>query len=124
VSTSLHIAALVIAILSIPSIAGLTAWGLAGGDGEPHNAVLGILGALVGFGSLYTAVTCWTAFWGLSDWRWWLMFVPTVAGLIALLMAVGESEENSVGDWLVGLSMQLGLAVPALLLWAAGVASP
>lgn len=123
-ATSLHIAALLIAILSVPTVAGMTAWGLAGGDGKPDNVVLGVLGALVGFGSLYTAVTCWTAFWGLADWRWWLMFVPAAAGLTGLLLAGGEPEENRTRDVLVGVGMQLFLAVPGLLLWAAGVASP
>lgn len=123
-STSLHITALVIAILSVPTVAGLTAWGLAGGDGEPDNVALGVLGALVGFGSVYTAVTCWTAFWGLADWRWWLMFVPAAAGLAGLLLASGKSEENRARDVLVGVGFQLFLAVPGLLLWAAGVASP
>ena len=124
VSISLHIAALFVAILSVPTVAGLTAWGLAGGDGEPDNAALGVLGALVGFGSLYTAVTCWTAFWGLADWRWWLMFVPPAAGLMGLLLARGEPEPTRTRDVFVGVGMQLVLAMPGLLLWAAGVASP
>jgi hypothetical protein len=45
--------ALVIALACVPSIAALTAMGLAGGDGEPRNAFFGILGAVVGYGSVY-----------------------------------------------------------------------
>ena len=36
--------ALVVALVSVPSIAGITAMGLAGGDGEAPNAFFGILG--------------------------------------------------------------------------------
>jgi hypothetical protein len=124
VSQALHVTALVVALLSIPTVAGLTAWGLAGGDGSPANPVLGGLGALVAFGSLYVAVTCWTAFWGLSEWRWWLMLMPPAAGVLGLALASREGRADRVGDWLVGLGMQVVLAVPALLLWAAGAVSP
>lgn len=122
-STALHVVALVVALLSVPTVAGLTAWGLAGGDGAPKNPLLGVLAVLVGLGSVYTAVTCWTAFWGLPDWRWWLMLVPPAAGLVGLLLA-GAEDEGSVRDRLTGVAMQLLLAVPALLLLGAGVATP
>lgn len=122
-STALHVAALVIAVLSVPTIGALTAWGLAGGDGEQHNPVLLASAALVGFGSVYNAVTCWTAFWGLSDWRWWLMLAAPAAGVLGLAV-VGTDEGASLRDWLVGIALQLVLAVPALLLLVAGVASP
>lgn len=72
---------------------------------------------------MYTAVTCWTAFWGLPDWRWWLMLVPPAAGLVGLLLA-GAEDEGSIRDWLTGVAMQLLLVVPALLLLGAGVATP
>ena len=78
--------------------------------------------ALVGFGSVYNAVTCWTAFWGLPDWRWWLMFVAPAAGLLGVAVA-GAHERGTTRDRLVGLALQLVLAVPALLLLAAGVAT-
>ena len=119
-STALHVAALVVALLSVPTVGGVTAWGLAGGDGEQHDPVLLVTAALVGFGSLYNAVTCWTAFWGLPEWRWWLMFVAPVAGLVGVALA-GSDEPGSTGDRMVGLALQLVLAVPALLLLAAGV---
>lgn len=122
-STLLHVSALITAVLLVPSVAGLTAWGLAGGDGTPRNPLLGLLAVLVGLGSVYVAVTCWTAFWGLPDWRWWLMLVPPTAGLVGLLASAGDTEE-SPRDWMIGLTLQLLLAVPALLLLAAGVATP
>ena len=37
-STGLLILALLIAVVSVPTVAGMTAWGLAGGDGEPGSA--------------------------------------------------------------------------------------
>lgn len=123
-STALHVLALVVAILSVPSVAALTAWGLAGGDGEAKNPVVGLLGALVGFGSVYVAVTCWTAFWGLSEWRWWLMFVPPVAGVVGLVLHGDDGSEEPVRDWLLGIGLQAVLLVPPLLLWAAGVVAP
>ena len=122
-STALHVAALVVALLCIPTIGGLTAWGLAGGDGVQDNPLLVVLALLVGFGSIYTAVTCWTAFWGLSDWRWWLMFVPPAAGFVGLVYA-GSDEVESTQDWVIGAALQLVMAIPALLLLAAGVATP
>lgn len=122
-STGLHVVALVVALLSVPTVGGLTAWGLAGGDGEQHDPLLLVAAALVGFGSVYNAVTCWTAFWGLPDWRWWLMFVAPAAGLLGVAVA-GAHEPGTTRDRLVGLALQLVLAVPALLLLAAGVASP
>lgn len=123
VSTLLHVSALVAAVLLVPSVAGITARGLAGGDGSPKNPLLGLLAVLGGFGSVYVTVTCWTAFWGLPDWRWWLMLVPPAAGLAGLVASAGDTEE-SPQDWMIGLTLQLLLAVPALLLLAAGVATP
>ncbi|HSE08174.1 MAG TPA: hypothetical protein VLB29_05870 [Nocardioidaceae bacterium] len=124
-STALIVVALVVALVSIPTVAGLTAWGLAGGDGEPKNAVIGVLGALVAFGAIYNALVSYRAFWGIPDWSWWLMWVPPVAGLVGLLLArddLSPEESSSPTDWAVGLSMQAALGVPAVLLWASGVA--
>lgn len=123
-STALHVLALVVAILSVPSVAALTAWGLAGGDGEAKNPLVGLLGALVALGSVYVAVTCWSAFWGLSEWRWWLMFVPPAAGVLGLLLHGDDGFESSLRDRLLGLVLQAVLLVPPLLLWAAGLVSP
>ena len=122
-STAVHIAALILAMLCIPTIGGLTAWGLAGGDGVQDDWLLGILAVMVGFGSIYTAVTCWTAFWGLADWRWWLMFVPSVAGILGLVY-VGRGEGELTQDWVIGAALQLVMVVPPLLLLVAGVATP
>jgi hypothetical protein len=109
----------VVAVVCVPTVAGLMAWGLAGGDGEPQNAFLGILGAVVAFGSIYNAVTCFTAYFGdLPPWRWWLMLLPTAAGLLALLVHRDEPEDTTMTDRLVGVTLQLVLAVPAALLLA------
>ena len=98
--------------------------GLAGGDGEAPNAFFGILGAIVGFGSIYTAATCFTAYFGdLPAWRWWLTLLPAAAGIIGLLTYPDEPEASSRSDWLVGVAMQLGLGIPAALLLASGVVS-
>lgn len=47
-STALLVVATVVAVLSVPTIAGLTAWGLAGGDGETKSWLFGVLAMLVG----------------------------------------------------------------------------
>lgn len=124
-STALLVLALLVALISIPTVAGLTAWGLAGGDGSPENALLGLLGALVAFGAIYNAVVSFRAFWGIPDWAWWLMWVPPIAGLVGLMLARNDlsgAESASPWDRVTGLSMQLALGLPAALVWAAGVA--
>lgn len=123
-STTLHVLALVVAILSVPSVAALTAWGLAGGDGSAKNPLVGLLGASVALGSVYVAATCWTAFWGLAEWRWWLMFIPPAAGVLGLLLLGDDGSESSLRDRMLGLGLQTILLVPPLSLWAAGVVSP
>ena len=111
--------ALVVALVCVPTVAGMTAMGLAGGDGQPRNAFVAVLGAIVGYGSVYNAITCFTAYWGdLPAWRWWLMVLPPAAGLLGLLVMGDESEDTTVSDHLVGVAMQLALGVPALLLLA------
>jgi hypothetical protein len=111
--------ALVIALACVPSIAAITAMGLSGGDGEPRNAFFGILGAIVGYGSIYNAVTCFTAFFGGEPpWRWWLMLLPPAAGLLGILTYGDEPEDTTALDRLVGVGMQLALAVPPALLLA------
>ena len=113
--------ALVVALLSVPSIAGITAMALAGGDGEPRNAFFGARGAIVGYGSIYNAVTCFTAlFGGEPAWRWWLMLLPPAAGLLGLLPYGDELENTTGADRLIGLAMQLALGIPAALLLASG----
>lgn len=113
--------ALLVALVCIPTIAGMTAMGLAGGDGEPQSALLGVLGAVVGYGAIYNAITCFTAFFGGEPpWRWWLMLLPPVAGLLGILTYGDEPEDTSTLDRLVGVAMQLALAVPPALLLASG----
>ena len=121
-STGLLILALLIAVVSVPTVAGMTAWGLAGGDGEPDTPLLGILGAVVGWGAVYNVVASWLAFFDMSAWQWWLMWAPPVAGLLGLLLSVPSWRRgaSSVLDVLVGVAMQLALAVPAALIWASG----
>ena len=109
--------ALVVAVVSVPTVAGLTAWGLAGGDGEPRNALLGILAAVVGFGSIYNAITCFRAyFFDLPPWQWWLMLLPPLAGVLGLALGDEDASDARLRERLVGLSLQLVLAVPAVLL--------
>lgn len=124
-STALLVIACIVAVLSVPTIGGLTAWGLAGGDGEAKNWFFGILAVLVGFGAVFTAVmTFRTFFLPLPEWAWWLMWAPPVAGLLGLILVSRDPDEpkGSVIDWLTGFAMQAGLAVPAVLVWLAGAA--
>lgn len=116
------ILALVVAVVSVPTVAGLTAWGLAGGDGTPKNAAHALLAVGVGFGSVYNAVICYLALWrDIPPWQWWLMWIPPVAGVLGVLLSSWEARtDSSAKDWLVGLGMQLALALPAALLWASG----
>jgi hypothetical protein len=113
--------ALVVAVVSVPTVAGLTAWGLAGGDGQPRNALFGLLAVAVGLGSMYNALICYLAFWrDIPAWQWWLMWVPPVSGLVGLGLSRDELTDGSAKDLLLGLGMQAALALPALLLWASG----
>jgi hypothetical protein len=125
VSTVLNVLALVVAVLSVPTVAGLTAWGLAGGDGEPKNPLYALLAVAVGFGSMYSALICYLAFWrDIPAWQWWLMWVPPVAGLVGLALSPGELTNASVKDRVLGIGMQVALALPVLLLWGSGAVAP
>jgi hypothetical protein len=114
------VAALVIAVVLLPTVALMTTWGLTGGDGEPENAFVAILGLLVGLGALYNVAACVLAFDGLADWQWTLTLVAPGAGLLGMALSTNVDESASRGDWIVGLGLQLSLALPALLLWLAG----
>jgi hypothetical protein len=119
VSEVLITLALVVSVVSVPTVAGLMAWGLAGGDGEPRSAFHGLLAAVVGFGSLYNAATCFSAYFiDLPAWRWWAMLLPAAAGLVGLLVYGDEPEGTTPSDRVVGVVLQLVLAVPAALLLA------
>jgi hypothetical protein len=118
-SVLLVVLALVIAAVCVPTAAGMTAWGLSGGDGEPVSRVAGVLGAVVGLGSIYNVLVSFAAFWDLDGWRWWPMWAAPVAGLVGLL-AVRDEEEGSVTDWIVGVAMQLAVGTPPALLMLSG----
>ena len=107
----LEVAALIVAVACLPTITLFTVWGLAGGDGEPENALVAALGLLVGVGSLYTVGTA-AAFGEIPEWRWALMWVPAGAGLLGVAL----SSQRTVG----ALAAELLLGVPALLLLLAG----
>ena len=97
----------------VPTIAAITSMGLSGGDGEPGNALVRALGAIVGYGSIYNAITCFTAFFGGEPaWRWWLMLLPPAAGLLGLLISGDEPEGTTRLDRLLGVAMELALGIP------------
>ena len=75
--------------------------------------------ALVGYGAMLNAALCLAAlFRTLPEWQWWLMWAPPVAGLVGMLLAVREFEDDPYWQWLLWLGLQPVLGVPALLLWA------
>ena len=118
-SSTLITLALIVAVVCVPTVAGLTAWGLAGGDGEPKNVLTGLLAMVVGFGSIYTAINCYTAYFSdLPSWRWWFMLLPPAAGIIGVLLHGDELKGSEVSEGLLVIGMQLVLAVPAVLLLA------
>jgi hypothetical protein len=119
VSLLLVVLALVIAAVCVPTAAGMTAWGLAGGDGEPVNRLAGVLGAVVGLGSIYNVLVSFAAFWDLDGWRWWPMWAAPVAGLVGILV-VRDQEKGSVADWIAGVAMQLAVGTPPALLMLSG----
>ena len=118
-SNTLITLALVVAVVCVPTVAGLTAWGLAGGDGEQKNVFIGLIAMIVGFGSIYNAANCFAAYFiDLPPWRWWLMLLPPAAGIIGVLLHGEELQGSKPGERLLVLGMQLVLAVPAALLLA------
>lgn len=108
--------ALVVAMICVPTAAGMTAMGLAGGDGEPKNWFFGALGAVVGFGSMYNVLASFAAYWGLDGWRWWAMLAAPVAGLVGLATHGSDAPDSTLADWMVGVALQLAIAVPPVLL--------
>ena len=73
------VAALVVSVVLVPTVALMTTWGLAGGDGEPESAFIAILALLVGLGALYNVAAGLRAFDGLADWEWLLTWVAPAA---------------------------------------------
>jgi hypothetical protein len=52
--------------------------------------------------------------------------VPAAAGLLGMWVGRDElsgDDSSSAWDWVVGVGMQASLAIPAGLVWAAGVTS-
>ena len=115
-SVALVTIALLVALVCAPSVAAMTGMALAGGDGEPRTWYLGLLGALVTYGSLYNVLVTFTAYWGMEDWKWWAMWASPVAGLVGMLAYGDDSEDTKPTDWLVGVMLQLAIAVPPVLL--------
>ena len=123
-SNTLITLALVIAVVCVPTVAGLTAWGLAGGDGEQKNVFIGLLAMIVGFGSIYNAVNCYAAYFAdMPPWRWWLMLLPPAAGVIGVPLHGKEVQDSKLVERLLVVGMQLVLAVPAALLLASDAVS-
>jgi hypothetical protein len=89
VSTLLLGVALVAALLTVPAVS-MSALGLAGGDGTPDNAVLGICGGLLGWGSLYNAAVTFAAFFGDLQVRWWLMWLAPLGGLVGVALSARQ----------------------------------
>ena len=114
------VAALVVSVVLVPTVALMTTWRLAGGDGEPESAFIAILALLVGLGALYNVAAGLRAFDGLADWEWLLTWVAPAAGLLGMALSTNVSESAGRGDWVIGVALQLSLALPAVLLWLAG----
>ena len=115
-SVALVVLAVLVAVICVPTAAGMTAMALAGGDGEPENWLVGLLAAIVGFGSVYNALVAFAAFWGLDGWRWWPMWAAPVAGLVGMLI-LDDRAVSGLRDRIVGVALQLAVALaPALVL--------
>jgi hypothetical protein len=120
VPTTLLVLATLVAALSVPTVAGLTAWGLSGGDGEPDNAFVGVLAALVGFGMVYNAVISFRAlFLGMPDWAWFAMWVSPGAAFVGILLAGSELRGEPARSYLVAIALPLSMCIPAVLVWLA-----
>jgi hypothetical protein len=119
VSTTLLVIACVVALVNVPTSAGMLVWGLAGGDGRVDRWYEGVLALVILVGSLYSVGACFGAFGGISLTRWLLMWVPVAAAALALLLVVIK-EKAAPSDVLTTLWMPLMLAVPPLLVWLSG----
>jgi len=120
VPTALLVLAALTAAVSVPTVAGMTAWGLSGGDGEADNAFLGILAALVGFGMVFNAVISFRAlFLGMPDWAWLAMWVSPGAAALGILLSGSELRGESPRGYLLVVALPLAMCIPAALVWAA-----
>jgi hypothetical protein len=120
--TVLLVLAAVVALVNVPGPAGLLAWGLAGGDGEPPSPAHALLALIVMVGALYVAFQTFSAFDGTQTWQWLLMWVVPAAGVLALV-ATAVSEPRPVREQAVGLFFVAPLAVPPACVWLAGAVS-
>ena len=117
--TTLLVLATLVAALSVPTVAGMTAWGLSGGDGEPDSAFVGVLAALVGFGMVYNAVISFRAlFLGMPEWAWLAMWVSPAAAFVGILLSGSELRGEPARSYLVAGALPLAMCIPAALVWA------
>jgi hypothetical protein len=118
-STALLVLACVVAIVNVPTSAGLFAWGLAGGDGELEHWYYGVLAVALVIGALLGVGYSFGAFEGISLVRWWLMWLAPAAALLAI-PAIAVTERELSRDALTALWAPAALAVPPTLVWVAG----
>lgn len=111
--------ALVVAVLTVP-VVGMLAVGLAGGDGAPDDPVLGICGALLGWGSVYNAAVTFAAFFDDLHIRWWLMWAAPLGGLVGVLLSSAELRGERTLAVAGAFAAPLLAAGAPLLLLAAG----
>jgi hypothetical protein len=119
VSIALHLLALLVAVVNVPLL-GMLAMGLAGGDGAPDNAALGICGALLGWGSVYNAAMTFAAFFDDLSIRWWFMWLAPLGGLVGVLLSAKELRGERPLDAAMAFGAPLLAAVPPLLLVVVG----
>jgi cytochrome bd-type quinol oxidase subunit 2 len=121
VDDALLFLAIAVAVLNVPTLATLLAWGLTGGDGEERNPVVGISGMLVFVGAVYAVGAAWLALDGVARWQWWLMWLAPVAGTVGVLGSGAELDtEHPRRGVVLGLGLVLVLAAPALLVLLGG----
>jgi hypothetical protein len=115
----LLVLATIVAALSVPTVAGMTAWGLSGGDGEAENNLVGVLAALVAFGMVFNAVVSFRAlFLGMPDWAWLAMWVSPAAAFVGILLSGSELRGEPARSYLVVVALPLTMCIPAALVWA------
>jgi hypothetical protein len=119
VTTPLLVCATLVALVNIPTCAGLLAWGLSGGDGEPRNPAHAVMALLLMLGALAAVAGTFAAFGGLSTLRWASMWVAPVVAVGAVLL-VDDGLEHRLSERLTALWMPAGLAVPPVLVRLAG----
>ena len=118
--TTLLVLATLVAALSVPTVAGMTAWGLSGGDGEAENNLVGVLAALVALGMVYNAVVSYRAlYFGMPDWAWLAMWVSPAAAALGILLSGSQLRGEPRRAYLVVVALPLAMCIPAVLVWLA-----